>query len=293
MMIQSMTGYGSSRGELDGLPVSLEIRSVNNRYLDLNVHLPRSLLFAEAPLRELIQERLKRGKVDVYLNLVGTDSAFPDVKINQAVAEAYLKALETLGTQFELETKITALQLANLPEVMTLQKNDPDQERFLSDLAGLAKEALEDFVTMREREGEKLREDLLRKADHVEELVEEIEKLAPETVAAYRARLESKIRETLEDRSFPEERLLTEVAIFSDRVATDEELVRLRSHLHQFRGLLAQGSPVGRKLDFLVQEFNREANTIGSKCLDSAIARQVVELKSEIERIREQIQNLE
>ncbi|MCR5088858.1 MAG: YicC family protein [Oscillospiraceae bacterium] len=292
-MILSMTGYGSAKGRAAGLGLTLELRSVNNRYLDLNVRMPRGFLFAEDCLKSCIQSRVSRGKVDVFVTLDSDAGADALVHVNAELASSYRAAVQRIGEIHGLPDSITALDLARFPEVLSLEKQEVDKELFLSELKELADAAVDDFNAMRVREGERLKEDLLSKAERMEALVGEIEQRAPETVRIYRNRLEQKLREVLGDTSLPEERIVTEAAVFADRVATDEELVRLKSHLSQLRGMLDSGSPIGRKLDFLIQEFNREANTIGSKCQDSAIAYLVVDLKSEIEKVREQVQNIE
>jgi len=292
-MIRSMTGYGSAKGTAAGFAITIELRSVNNRYLDLGIKLPRGFLFAESEIKNYIQKKVSRGKLDFFLTLDSVESDQTKIRVNTRLAEAYRNAITEIGQNLELPASVSALDIARFPDVLSLEKEELDQDAFLQQLFPLLDTALEDFNAMRAREGEKLAEDLLLKADHIEEMVMAVERQAPNTVSAYRERLEAKLREVLADTSAAEERLIAEAAIFADRVATDEETVRLHSHLSQFRKLMEEGSPIGRKLDFLIQEFNREANTIGSKCQDSEIAYLVVELKSEIEKIREQVQNIE
>ena len=292
-MIRSMTGYGSAKGTVAGFAITIELRSVNNRYLDLGIKLPRGFLFAESEIKNYIQKKVSRGKLDFFLTLDSAESDQTRIRVNTRLAEAYRNAITGIGETLELPAPVSALDIARFPDVLSLEKEELDQGAFLEQLFPLLDTALEDFNAMRTREGEKLAEDLLQKADHIEELVQAVERQAPKTVSAYRERLEAKLREVLADTSASEERVIAEAAIFADRVATDEETVRLHSHLSQFRKLMEEGSPIGRKLDFLIQEFNREANTIGSKCQDSEIAYMVVELKSEIEKIREQVQNIE
>ena len=292
-MIRSMTGYGSAKGTVAGFAITIELRSVNNRYLDLGIKLPRGFLFAESEIKNYIQKKVSRGKLDFFLTLDSAESDQTRIRVNTRLAEAYRNAITGIGETLELPAPVSALDIARFPDVLSLEKEELDQGAFLEQLFPLLDTALEDFNAMRTREGEKLAEDLLQKADHIEELVQAVERQAPKTVSAYRERLEAKLREVLADTSAAEERVIAEAAIFADRVATDEETVRLHSHLSQFRKLMEEGSPIGRKLDFLIQEFNREANTIGSKCQDSEIAYLVVELKSEIEKIREQVQNIE
>ena len=292
-MIRSMTGYGSAKATVAGFAITIEFRSVNNRYLDLGIKLPRGFLFAENEIKTCIQKRISRGKVDFFLSFDAVESDQTKIRVNTHLAEAYRNAITAIGTELGLMSSPNALDIARFPDVLSLEKEELDQDAFMTQLIPLVEEAVDDFNAMRTREGGKLAEDLLQKADRIEELVREVEQQAPKTVYAYRERLESRLREVLADTSVAEDRIVAEAAIFADRVATDEETVRLHSHLSQFRKLMQDGSPIGRKLDFLIQEFNREANTIGSKCQDSEIAYLVVELKSEIEKIREQVQNIE
>ena len=292
-MIRSMTGYGSAKGSVAGFSITIELRSVNNRYLDLNLKLPRGFLFAENEIKAYIQKKVARGKLDFFLTMDAVEGDQTRVRVNTHLAEAYRDAIEELGTSLNLPVSVAALDIARFSDVLSLDKEELNQDAFLEQLMPLLDAAVTDFNAMLIREGEKLAEDLLEKADRIEQLVQAVERQAPNTVMIYRERLEGKLREVLMDAALPEERLIAEAAIFADRIATDEETVRLRSHLSQFRKMIAEGSPIGRKLDFLIQEFNREANTIGSKCQDSEIAYLVVDLKSEIEKIREQVQNIE
>ena len=292
-MIRSMTGYGSAKGTVAGFAITIELRSVNNRYLDLGIKLPRGFLFAESEIKNYIQQKVSRGKLDFFLTLDSVESDQTRIRVNSRLAEAYRNAITEIGQNLELPTSVSALDIARFSDVLSLEKEELDQAAFLEQLMPLLDTALLDFNAMRSREGEKLAKDLLQKADRIEDMVLAVERQAPNTVSAYRERLEAKLREVLNDTAVAEERVIAEAAIFADRVATDEETVRLHSHLSQFRKMMAEGSPIGRKLDFLIQEFNREANTIGSKCQDSEIAYLVVDLKSEIEKIREQVPNIE
>ena len=292
-MIRSMTGYGSAKGTVAGFAITIELRSVNNRYLDLGIKLPRGFLFAESEIKNYIQQKVSRGKLDFFLTLDSVEGDQTRIRVNSRLAEAYRNAITEIGQNLELPTSVSALDIARFSDVLSLEKEELDQAAFLEQLMPLLDTALLDFNAMRSREGEKLAKDLLQKADRIEDMVLAVERQAPNTVSAYRERLEAKLREVLNDTAVAEERVIAEAAIFADRVATDEETVRLHSHLSQFRKMMAEGSPIGRKLDFLIQEFNREANTIGSKCQDSEIAYLVVDLKSEIEKIREQVQNIE
>lgn len=292
-MIKSMTGYGGAKGNCAGLELRIELKSVNNRYLDCSVRLPRNLLFAEEPVKAKVQEYISRGKVDVF---VMVESSAPDdlvVKVNEALAKDYAEAIGAVANHLGLDGELSALALCRLPDVMSLEKKDADPEEVGAAIAQLAEKALAEFDAMRAREGQKLSDDVAGRLDTVEALVAAVERRSPETVAEYRDKLYKKMCEVLEKTTADEQRILLEAGIFADKVAVDEETVRLRSHVAQMRGMLDAGSPIGRKMDFLLQEFNREANTIGSKCSDGEITKTVIELKSEIEKIREQIQNIE
>ena len=289
----SMTGYGSAKGEVDGQIVTVELKSVNNRFLDCSVRLPRNLLFAEDSVKEAVSGRVKRGKVDVYVTIQAGQDSGMEVALNRELARGYFDAVSSLAKELNMDSGLTALALARFPDVLSVEKKKLDKEAMSAALNSITAEAVEEFNAMRAREGERLKADMLSKLENIESLVTVVEERSPATVAEYRQRLEARLREILEDRSVDEQRLLTETAIFADKTAVDEETVRLRSHIAQFRAMLEEGSPIGRKMDFLVQEFNRESNTIGSKCSDAALARVVVDLKSEIEKIREQLQNVE
>ena len=291
-----MTGYGRGEAQFEGRTVVVEVRSVNNRYLDCSVKLPRSYIFAEDAIRARVQSVISRGKVDVFVNIANTGGEGLTVTVNEPLAKAYMDALwrlYELGSGQRVRMDYYATDLARFPDVLTVEKQEEDQDTLKEQLLAALDLALADFCAMREREGARLQADILGRADRVEELVAQVERRSPETVNDYRARLEAKMAEVLQNTQIDEGRLLTEAAIFADKVAVDEETVRLRSHLGQLRELMAQDGAVGRKLDFLIQECNREANTIGSKCSDIEIARCVVDIKAEIEKIREQVQNLE
>ena len=295
-MVKSMTGYGRGEKALDGVTVTVELRSVNNRYLDCSVKMPRTYIFAEDAIKEQVQAKVARGKVDVFVNIAQSGDDAVSVTVNEALAKSYIDALwklYQLGSGQEVRMDYYATDLARFPDVLTVEKKEEDQDTLKAAMLEALNFALDDFNTMRTREGDRLREDILSRADTIERLTALVEERSPQTVAEYRARLEAKMREVLQNTQIDEGRLLTEAAIFADKVAVDEETVRLHSHLSQLRELLGKGGAVGRKLDFLIQEFNREANTIGSKCNDIEITRHVVDIKAEIEKIREQIQNLE
>lgn len=292
-MVKSMTGYGRGEAALHGRNIVMEVRSVNNRYLDCTVKLPRAYLFAEDALKSRVQGSISRGKVDLFVTIESVAEENVTVTVNKPVADAYVAALKQLCTDYELSDNITVSLLSRFPDVLTVAKAPEDLEQVQEDLLTALDLALADFDAMRRREGAKLEEDVRSRADTIGELVGKVEARNPGIVEEHRARLEAKLKEVLENRQLDESRVLTEAAIFADKVAVDEETVRLRSHLSQLDHLLTGGGAVGRKLDFLIQEFNREANTIGSKCSDVETARVVVDIKAEIEKIREQIQNLE
>lgn len=292
-MIISMTGYGAASGSFRGMELTVELKSVNNRYLDTNIRLPRSFLFAEEPLKRKISERISRGKVDVFVTINSSGGENLRIAVNEALLDGYVAALRSISEKYDLPFDLSAVSAARLPDVLSVEKQETDQEVLASELDKLLDSAIDSFNEMRKREGAKLESDVRDRLVTIENLVSSVEEASPRTVAEYRARLYAKLQDVLGQTSIDESRILTEAAIFADKVAVDEETVRLRSHIAQMREMLTNGSPVGRKLDFLIQEFNREANTIGSKCSDKAIAAIVIELKSEIEKIREQIQNIE
>ncbi len=292
-MIKSMTGYGGAKGSVEGLDISIELKSVNNRYLDTSVRLPRSFLFAEDGIKAAVQRHISRGKVDVFVSIDSSAAGDMTVKINQPLLKGYIEAVNSIANEYGLPNDMTAMSVCRFPDVLSVEKKDMDAEAITSGIIAIAEQALEDFDSMRLREGEKLRDDVLSKLGTIESLVSVVEQESPKTLADYRARLESKMAEVLGSAGIDENRILAEAAIFADRIAVDEETVRLRSHMSQLKTMISGNSPTGRKIDFLIQEFNREANTIGSKCQNSHIAHVVVDLKSEIEKIREQIQNIE
>ena len=292
-MMKSMTGYGSASGKCGPFPVTVEVRSVNNRFLDCTVRLPRIYAAAEEPMKSTVRDSVSRGKVDIFVTLGAPEDEEVQIAVNRPLAAAYVSAVTGLAEAYSLPTGLTALELSRMPDVLSVQKQELDADKLTAELCAVLKEALRAHDAMRSREGEKLRQDILGKADTVEKLVAVVEVRSSETIAEYQEKLLQKLREVLQDRNVDESRIVTEAAIFADKVAVDEETVRLRSHISQLRVLADSNEPVGRKLDFLVQEFNREANTIGSKCSDASLAMTVVEMKSEIEKIREQVQNVE
>ena len=292
-MIKSMTGYGGAKGSVEGLSVSVELRSVNNRYLDVTVKLPRTLLFAEETIKQAVGRHISRGKVDVFVTVDASNSDDMEVRVNEPLLRGYLETLGGVAEKYGLQNDLTLMSVCRLPEVLSTDRREMDNSAVLEGIKDILEQALTEYDAMRLREGEKLRDDVLSRLDEVSRLTGIVEENAPKTVAEYRARLEQKLQEVLGSANIDESRILTEAAIFADRIAVDEETVRLRSHLSQLRGLTLGESPAGRKMDFLIQELNRESNTIGSKCQNADIAHVVVDLKAEIEKIREQIQNVE
>ena len=292
-MVKSMTGYGRAVETVNGREFTVEVRSVNNRYLDCTVKLPRGLSFGEDAVKQAVKATISWGKVDVFVSVRSEGVQDTAVSLNKPMVEGYLAALKQLQADYGVTGEITVSMLAGLPDVFLLDKPQVDEAQLLADFLSVAEKALASFDAMRTTEGAALAEDLRSRGKTILSLVSQVEAGSPQTVADYRARLEAKLQEVLANTSIDESRILTEAAIFADKVAVDEETVRLRSHLSQMNTMLASGGPIGRKLDFLLQEMNREANTIGSKCSDVRLARVVVEIKAELEKIREQTQNIE
>lgn len=291
--LRSMTGYGSAVGTVEGMEVTVELKSVNNRYLDCSVRLPRALQAGEECVKKAVSGQVSRGKVDVFISIGPSGEGQTVIGVNQELARGYYDALVQLAGSLGLETGASAYSIARFPDVLTVEKRQLDRAGLEASLGEIAGRAVAEFNSMRAREGARLKEDILEKLGAIEGYVAAVEERSPQIVAEYREKLLNRLREVLDGRGVDEQRIVTEAAIFADKTAVDEETVRLRSHMAQLRTLLEEGSPVGRKLDFLIQEFNREANTIGSKCTDAATAQVVVEIKSEIEKIREQVQNIE
>lgn len=292
-MIKSMTGYGRAVGVFADKQITVELRSVNNRYLDCNVKLPRLYAFCEDAVKQAVKQSVTRGKVDVFVTVNLTQSTDVAIGLNRPVLEGYLKALRTMAQDYQLREDISVSSLSRLPDVFTVEKTEQDEDALKQQLLGVVAEALENYDAMRRTEGQALARDLTAKAQGILERVAFVEQRSPQSVAEYREKLLAKMQEVLSSAAVDEARILTEAAIFADKVAVDEETVRLRSHLDQLRTMLEAKEPIGRKLDFLMQEINRETNTIGSKCSDLEIARTVVDIKAELEKIREQIQNIE
>ncbi len=292
-MIKSMTGYGRAQGSFSGGDITVEIKSVNNRYLDCGVKLPRGYAYLEEGIKSQVQKSISRGKVDVFITINSAGADNVKISVNTPVAEGYLAAMRQLVEQYGIQDDISAAAISRFSDVFIVEKQEQDENEVKSAISGVVAQALSAFDAMRTREGEALKTDLLQKAEGILALVARVEERSPITVKAYRDRLTAKMQEVLEDRQIDEARIIQEAAIYADKVAVDEETVRLRSHVDQLESMLTEGGVIGRKLDFLMQEMNREANTIGSKGNDVEQARNVVNIKSELEKIREQIQNIE
>ena len=292
-MIKSMTGYGRAVGAFADKQITVEVRSVNNRYLDCAVKLPRLYAFCEDAVKQAVKQSVTRGKVDVFVTVNLTQSTDVRIGLNRPVLEGYLAALRSIAENYPVRDDVSVSTLSRLPDVFTVEKAEQDEDLLKDQLLGVVAEALQGYDAMRRTEGEALARDLTAKADLILEKVSFVEERSPRSVSEYREKLYAKMQEVLASSAVDEARILTEAAIFADKVAVDEETVRLRSHLDQLRVMLSAAEPIGRKLDFLMQEINRETNTIGSKCADLEIARTVVDMKAELEKIREQIQNIE
>ena len=292
-MVKSMTGYGRAVETVNGREFTVEVRSVNNRYLDCSVKLPRSLTFAEETVKQAVKATISRGKVDVFISVHSETAADVKVTLNTAVVEGYLAAMKQMVESYGVKDDISVSTLSRMNDVFTVEREEIDEEQLLADLMQVTKAALGNYDAMRTIEGKALENDLRSRGNTIRELVSLVEAGNGQTVIDYRTRLENKLKEVLANTAIDESRILTEAAIFADKVAVDEETVRLRSHLDQMDQMLTTGGAIGRKLDFLLQEMNRESNTIGSKCSDVRLARIVVDIKAELEKIREQTQNIE
>ncbi len=292
-MIYSMTGYGSGDGLSGKTVLHVELKSVNNRFLDCSIRLPRSCSFAEEKVKSLVQSYITRGKVDVFITVDSSQEDDVQVKLNEPLFRAYKQAVEEMEQRFLIRDDMGTSAYSRIPDIFLLEKKELDQDVFLADLMGAVENALDAICAMRAREGELLASDLSAKLDELEGMRQTVAARSPETVKEYREKLLARMQEVLGTAGIDESRILTEAALFADKVAVDEELVRLDSHIRQFRDLLKTGGTVGRKLDFLIQELNREVNTIGSKCVDLEISKVVVDMKALVEKIREQAQNIE
>lgn len=292
-MIKSMTGYGRAEETVDSMNIVVEIKSVNHRYFEFSAKVPRVYGFLEEKLKSFTNLLVSRGKVECYVSIECLEDSDTQIVVNKALAEGYLKAVKELAEDYSLDGTISAMTLSRYPDVLSVHKAADDEEKIWNAVKVVAKSAIDRFIEMREVEGEKLRNDVLSRADYIIECVEFVEQRSPETVKEYNEKLKMRIKELIGDASVDEQRLINEAAIYADKIAVAEETVRLRSHISQLRTFMDADGAIGRKLDFLVQEINREANTIGSKAQDVEIAKRVISIKAEVEKIREQIQNIE
>ncbi len=292
-MIRSMTGYGRCQSVIGGYDILLEIRSVNHRFFDFTAKIPRSYGYLEEKLKSFFQGSISRGKVEVSLSIYSVGGADAVIEVNESVAEGYVNALREANKKLMLNDDLSLSNLMRLPDVFNIRKAADDEEVVWECVQSAAQTALDDFIAMRENEGRRMVADVCEKLDNIEKMVAMVEAESPKITEAYRTRLTERMKEVLGNTSVDEQRIISEAAIFSEKTAVDEETVRLKSHISQCREMLSGDNAIGRKLDFLIQEFNREANTIGSKCQGLEITKTVIEMKSEIEKIREQIQNIE
>ena len=294
-MIKSMTGFGRYEEIVNGREITVELKSVNHRYFEFNCRTPRGFSFLDDKLKSFVNARVARGKIDMYVTVGAAEDTATEVEINHQLVSGYLNAMKEISEKYGIPNDVSVVSLSRFPDVFTVRKAAEDEEQLTADVLSVADKALASFLAMRGQEGEKLRADILSRAETILSIVEEIEERSPQTVREYEERLLERIRLTLDSFSveIDEQRVLTEVAVFADKVAVAEETVRLRSHFEQLQSFLRLEEPVGRKIDFIIQEMNREANTIGSKVQDAVLAHKVVDIKSEIEKIREQVQNIE
>ncbi len=292
-MLKSMTGYGRQEAVTGGKKIQVEIKSVNHRFSDYSIKVPRHLGFLEDKMRGYISEQVTRGKIDVFVTVENYDEADRDIILNEELAKNYIEVLRELRDKFDLRDDISVSSVSRYSDIFKTERREEDQEEIWQLVKTVAADALEGFLAMRSREGERIEKDLRERIEYMKELAQKVDERSPQVVAEYKEKLYTKIKELLEDREIDETRILTEVAIFADKVAVNEETVRLTSHFEEFNRILDSGEPAGRKLDFLIQEINREVNTIGSKANDLETAKIVVTLKGEIEKLREQIQNIE
>ena len=292
-MIRSMTGFGRDHRIIEGREYLVEIRSVNSRYYEFNAKLPRQYMFLEEKLKSLVKAGISRGKVEVSLSIYNIGTSETSVTVNEGVVENYLNVLRAAGDKFGLTDDLTVSTIFRMTDAFSVIRAEADEDKIWAAVKETAEAALVKFIQMRETEGAKMKDDILEKLSNVEKMTDKVCEYAPETVTAYREKLFAKMQEILENKQIDEQRILLEAGIYAEKIAVDEETVRLKSHFVQFRDMMNADDPIGRKLDFLVQEINREVNTTGSKAQDLRVTRLVVDMKSEIEKIREQIQNIE
>lgn len=292
-MIKSMTGFGKAQEIIDGMSISVEIKSVNHRYFDFSSRVPRTYGFLDEKLKTYIQSKVSRGKIECCVSIEALEIQDCVVSVNHSLAAGYIAALKEIGERYSLRDDITVSSVAKYHDIFSVHKSEADEERIWNAVKCVADKAIDSFITMREKEGEKLKEDILSRCDLILSLVSYIEERSPETVKEYNGKLLERMKAVLDEVQVDEQRILTEAAIYADKIAVAEETVRLRSHISQMHEFMDSDVAIGRKMDFLVQEFNREANTIGSKAQDTEIAKRVIDIKAEIEKIREQVQNIE
>jgi uncharacterized protein (TIGR00255 family) len=294
-MIKSMTGFGRCRTVLHGREISVEIKSVNHRFFEFSCRTPKGYGFLDDKLKALVNSRVSRGKIDMFVTVGAAEDTPAEVKINHSLVSGYINAMKEISETYEIENDVTVTAISRFPDVYTVSKAPENEEEITADVLEAANTAIDGFIAMREAEGEKMKADILGRAEVILATVDEIDERSPQTVKEYEERLLDRINRTLQDYNIniDEQRVLTEVAVFADKVAVAEETVRLRSHFAQLSKIMESQTPIGREIDFIIQEMNREANTIGSKVQDAEIAHKVVKIKSEIEKMREQIQNIE
>ena len=292
-MVNSMTGFGRFEGQVNGRNITLEIKSVNHRYFEFSCRLTRGYSFLEEKIKSYISNVVSRGKIDMFVSITEPEDTPAEVQINHNLAQGYVNAMKELSEKYNVINNVSTVDIGRYPDVLTVNKAPEDEDVVWNDVKEALDSALESFLKMRKDEGKRMKADILSRAKTIIKIVSEIEKRSPETVKEYRARIKEKIEELLNANEYDEQRVITEVAIFADKIAVDEETVRLRSHFEQLKTYLNDDKPVGRSIDFLIQEMNREANTIGSKVRDAELAQKVVQIKNEIEKIREQVQNIE
>ena len=294
-MVKSMTGFGRCETEINGRAITVEIKSVNHRYCEFSCRVTRGYSFLEDKLKTFVNSRVARGKIDMFVSVGASDDVPCEVTVNHSLVSGYLTAMKEISDAYGIENDASVVSISRFPDVFTVNKAAVDEEQLTADVLSAAGQALDSFMAMRVAEGQRMKADSLGRAQTILDIISEIEERSPQTVVEYETRLLDRIRQTLENLSVEvdEQRILTEVAVFADKVAVAEETVRLRSHFDQLSEFLERDEPVGRKIDFIIQEMNREANTIGSKVQDAVLAHKVVDIKSEIEKIREQVQNIE
>ena len=293
ILLKSMTGFGRAEKVIGRYDITVEIKSVNHRFFDLSSHITHGYGFLEDKLKTFLQQYIERGKLDVFVSLEPDEDSGVTVDVNYPLASAYISALRGLSEKFGLNGDISAADMARYPDILTVTRAPENEDEVWNSVRKVTAEALKSMLEMRKAEGARLKDDLSRRAEKIISIVSEIEKRSPETVTEYKEKLQARLKDMLGDIKIDEQRILTEAAVFADKVSVTEETVRLRSHIRQFSDMLESDKAIGRKLDFIVQEMNREANTIGSKCVDAKIAHYVVDMKAEIEKVREQIQNIE